>query len=530
MMEAHELIVVGGGIAGLTAAAYAAKRGMDVLLIEKNETCGGLINTFSRDGFTFDGGVRALESAGIIKPMLADLGIELPSVKSPVSVGIGKDIITVESEGDLDSYEALLRRTYPESGEDIDRLVSLIRTVMSHMKILYAVDNPLFKKFREDLGYFLRVYLPWMGKFILTLRKLDSLKGPVEEYLAGIIKNPSLRDIVDQHFFKATPTFFAMSYFYLYTDYFYPIGGVGKLPERVQEKLLKFGGKLKTGRRIVTVKPAEKVLVDDHGNSYEYKKLIWAADLRFLYANTETGGLPEPVVRNIAATRTAMETARSSESVFTLFIAADLPPDYFSALSRGHFFYTPSAQGLGSIHRKELASLLERWERLSRATILDWLDRFCRYNTYEISIPVLKDPQAAPPGKTGIIASLLFDYELVKRVHTDGWYDEFKAYLEQKILSVLTENLYPQLAGRILFSFSASPLSIEERVASSGGAIVGWSFEYPIPVTSSMLGVNESVLTAIPDVYQAGQWSYSPTGVPTSIMTGRLAADRVAKK
>ncbi|MGB9521580.1 MAG: FAD-dependent oxidoreductase, partial [Anaerolineales bacterium] len=66
MTEKHTVIVVGGGIAGLTAAAYVAKKGADVLLIEKNATCGGLINTFSRDGFVFDGGVRALESAGII--------------------------------------------------------------------------------------------------------------------------------------------------------------------------------------------------------------------------------------------------------------------------------------------------------------------------------------------------------------------------------------------------------------------------------------------------------------------------------
>jgi len=77
MTEKSTVIVVGGGIAGLTAAAYVAKKGVDVLLIEKNSTCGGLINTFARDGFVFDGGVRALESAGIIKPMLADLQIDL---------------------------------------------------------------------------------------------------------------------------------------------------------------------------------------------------------------------------------------------------------------------------------------------------------------------------------------------------------------------------------------------------------------------------------------------------------------------
>jgi phytoene dehydrogenase-like protein len=131
-----QVIVVGGGIAGLTAATYTAKRGLETLLIEKNEEVGGLLNSFRREGFLFDGGVRALESAGIIKPMLADLGIDLPVVKSKVSVGIEEDIIDVESEADLALYEQQLRRMYPQSGEDITRLIAAIEKVMENMKIL----------------------------------------------------------------------------------------------------------------------------------------------------------------------------------------------------------------------------------------------------------------------------------------------------------------------------------------------------------------------------------------------------------
>ena len=92
-METYDVIVVGGGIAGMTSAAYIAKAGTKVLLLEKNEKCGGLINSFWRDGFQFDGGVRALESAGIILPMLRELGIEIEIVKSPVSVGIEDTVI-----------------------------------------------------------------------------------------------------------------------------------------------------------------------------------------------------------------------------------------------------------------------------------------------------------------------------------------------------------------------------------------------------------------------------------------------------
>ena len=62
----YNTIIVGGGMAGLTSAAYLSRAGQKVLLIEKNAECGGLVNSFMRDGFQFDAGVRALEDAGII--------------------------------------------------------------------------------------------------------------------------------------------------------------------------------------------------------------------------------------------------------------------------------------------------------------------------------------------------------------------------------------------------------------------------------------------------------------------------------
>jgi hypothetical protein len=44
-----------------------------------------------------------------------------------------------------------------------------------------------------------------------------------------------------------------------------------------------------------------------------------------------------------------------------------------------------------------------------------------------------------------------------------------------------------------------------------------------------MLKVKDSVKTILPAIFQAGQWAYSPSGFPMSIVTGKLAADRVLK-
>ena len=115
------------------------------------------------------------------------------------------------------------------------------------------------------------------------------------EYLEAIVKDASLRDIISQHFFKNTPTFFALSYFSLYLDYFYPKGGVGKLAEAVETKLIEFGGEIKRETTIRKVEAGERRVIDQDKLIYNYKKLIWAADLKTFYSITETRGFSDKI-------------------------------------------------------------------------------------------------------------------------------------------------------------------------------------------------------------------------------------------
>ena len=151
------------------------------------------------------------------------------------------------------------------------------------MDVLYGIENPVFKDLKHDRDFIFKKLLPWLPKFIFTVGKINRLNMPIEDYLGKIVKNPSLRDIISQHFFKNTPAFFAMSYFSLYLDYFYPKGGVGKLAEALENKILECGGEIKSETKIIEV-IADKCLVRDQNNiTYKYDNLIWAADLKTLY-------------------------------------------------------------------------------------------------------------------------------------------------------------------------------------------------------------------------------------------------------
>jgi phytoene dehydrogenase-like protein len=316
----------------------------------------------------------------------------------------------------------------------------------------------------------------------------------------------------------------------LYLDYFYPTGGVGKLAEALENKIIECGGEIKTETKIIEVM-AEKCLIKDQKNiTYKYGNLIWAADLKTLHKITETEGLSSKIKTILEDTKNKILKNRGGDSVFSLFLEVNEPLESFRKIANGHFFYTPSKLGLGEIHREELNYLLSNFEKIEKEQILIWLDKFTKLNTYEISIPGLKDPELVPPGKTGLIISFLAEYDLFNKIQKAGWLDEFISELENRILSVISDSVYPMLKHKVIAHFSFTPLSIENRVGSSEGAITGWSFQKSMPVINKIQIADRSVITPVPTIFQAGQWAYSPAGVPMSILTGKIAADRALKQ
>jgi phytoene dehydrogenase-like protein len=221
---------------------------------------------------------------------------------------------------------------------------------------------------------------------------------------------------------------------------------------------------------------------------------------------------------------------RGGDSVFSLFLEVDEPLESFRKIALGHFFYTPSRIGLGETHRGELDYIIANFEKFNRDQILAWLDKFTRLNTYEISIPGLKDPGLVPQGKTGLIISFLAEYDLFNLIQKAGWLDDFVKELENRVLKVISDSVYPMLRDKIISHFSFSPLSIENRIGSSEGGITGWSFQKNMPVVNKIQYSDRSVFTPVPSIFQAGQWAYSPAGVPMSILTGKLAADKALKR
>jgi protoporphyrinogen/coproporphyrinogen III oxidase len=69
-----DIIVIGAGLTGLTSSFYLKKKGFDVVIIEKNDRTGGVVQTYRENGFIFEGG----PNTGVLShPEVAELFGEL---------------------------------------------------------------------------------------------------------------------------------------------------------------------------------------------------------------------------------------------------------------------------------------------------------------------------------------------------------------------------------------------------------------------------------------------------------------------
>lgn len=84
-MPQKSVLIIGGGLGGLSAAISLAQKGYDVSLYEKNEHLGGKLNRLEQDGFGFDLGPSILTMPKVFEKLFTASGKKMsdyvPTVK-----------------------------------------------------------------------------------------------------------------------------------------------------------------------------------------------------------------------------------------------------------------------------------------------------------------------------------------------------------------------------------------------------------------------------------------------------------------
>ena len=102
-MKKYDVVIVGAGIAGMTAAIYAVRAGKKVLVLEAKIEGGQIINTINIENWPGDMKVSGADLARKIKTQAEELGAE---IEYDTVVGIAREGDDLVVTGEDDSYRA----------------------------------------------------------------------------------------------------------------------------------------------------------------------------------------------------------------------------------------------------------------------------------------------------------------------------------------------------------------------------------------------------------------------------------------
>lgn len=247
------VVVVGGGVAGLTLAYDLGRRGLDVLLLEAEERLGGLIDTVARDGFLMDGGPDAFLRA---KPHARVLCEELGLASELIPTNPDERRVYVLRRGRLHALPDGFRLTVPT-------------------KLLPFLGTSLFS-FRGKLRMLCEPFVPArraeseesVSSFVLRRFGKEALERVGEPLLAGIhcgdaaklsmdLLFPNLVALEKKHG-SLTRGMAAEGATREETVFLSLAGGMCRLVERLAQEIKIKGGEIRLGQRVVGIRRFER--------------------------------------------------------------------------------------------------------------------------------------------------------------------------------------------------------------------------------------------------------------------------------
>lgn len=246
-MTPKNVILIGAGIAGLSAGCYLQMNGYQTEIYELHSLPGGLCTAWKRNGYTFDG---CIHSIGGLNPKyrlnqwwneLVDLNHMQFHYYDELSQMVDTDGKTVRFYTDPDRLEPELLSIAPQDARFIH---GFIRDVKSISRFDMQPAKPL--ELWTPLDYYLSQFksAPYLGYLIKWNKSMQELTRSCH--------SPLLRRALNPDFFSRFPGyFFLLSLGNLHNkNAGYPIGGSLPLALALEKKYLALGGKVHYNARV----------------------------------------------------------------------------------------------------------------------------------------------------------------------------------------------------------------------------------------------------------------------------------------
>ena len=483
-----KVVIIGGGVAGLSAGIYSAMNGFDTEILEMHSIAGGQCTAWDRKGFRFDYCLHWL--VGTSKGAFYDIWRETNVINDQTEI-IDHDIHSkiIDKEGkefiiytNIDRWEEYLIELAPEDTKSIKRMCNDMRK--SALLSPFALPPEL----RSPLDY-IRV-VPTMLPIFRLVQKFG--RKTCKEYFDGLnFKSERIKSVFTSMYgdrnFSALAFIFMLGW-YNQKNAGYIKGGSYPLAQRMVEKYEKLGGKISYKKKV------EKILVEDNA-----AKGVILNDGTRIEADYIIG------------------TADGFTTIYKMLDGKFLSKKIDFAYKNWELF-TPLVQVSFGIN-KDIKSDAPIVMNVSKGMKIGQTKLDYGFSVMNYSY----DNTMAPDGKTTIVLRYETPWKLWENLEGEEYRNE-KKQIEKDAVACL-ETIYPDISEHIEVIDVATPKTDVRYTGVKDGAYEGF-----LPSKENMMRTLDMQLPKLKNFYMAGQWLFPGGGLPPSAQTGKWTVQLICKK
>ncbi|MBT8237113.1 MAG: NAD(P)/FAD-dependent oxidoreductase [Croceitalea sp.] len=494
----YNTIIIGGGLAGLTAGATLSKFGKKVLLLEQHHKPGGCATTFKRGDFIIEVGLHemsGLTENGSIKQIFKMLDLErhVQFEKVPEFYGVVSDNKDFVMPHGYDAATKALIDKYPEEEKGIKRFMKLIAGTRKE-----AINLP-----RSPLK--LKLIYPLMP--LLYPNLVEATKHTVGSWLDKYISNEKAKLDIIAHivYWGDDPYTLSMYYFavpfsgFIENGGHFIKGGSQQLSNYLASYIEKNGGTVLLGKRVEKINidngKATGVTFRDSFNKNVKPTTILSDNV---VANCAIPTVPSMLDEPYSAQLQQKISAKTNScSLLCMYLAFNTHLEKFGVKYYSNVFEGESVATLKDIYDNHHG---------------DWSKRrfiFVDYNKVDSGL--------SPAHKSeGVICAVDYieEWENLNK-------EDYKAKKEEvaQVLLQRLEKQYPGIRNSIEYYEVATSKTIERYTSNPTGSVYGYA------QTKDQIGVKRFRNNfLIPNLYFASAWAFPGGGFEGSIQGGFLAA------
>jgi phytoene dehydrogenase-like protein len=483
-----KIVIIGGGVAGLSAGIYGQMNGFDTEIIEMHSITGGQCTAWKRKGYRFDYCLHWL--VGTRKGPFNDIWKETGVLNDKVKI-IDNEIHTkiYDSSGrefiiytNLDRWEKYLCSFAPEDAASIGKMCADMRK----SAFLSPYSDP--PGLRNPVKSMLSMFRMWP---IMTLFMKYGRKNTTQYFDRLKLKNPVLRSFFESMF--GSRDFSALAFIMMFAWFNqknagYLIGGSLPMAERMTEKFLSFGGKLTTKRRV------SKIVVENN----EAKGVILDDDTK-------------------VAADYVVSAADGHSTIYDMLEGKYTSKKITNAYNNWELF-TPIVQVSFGINKvipsdSPVNMHLEKEGQIGKTTT----EQGYSFMNYQF------DSTMAPEGKSVIVMRFESPWKNWVNMGREEYASE-KVKIREDATMYL-EKHYPGISAYIEEADVATPVTDVRYTGVWKGSYEGF-----LPSSKNLMDNIPPRLPGLGKFYMAGQWLFPGGGLPPAGQSGKWAIQYICKE